>query len=362
MTRASKAPKPLRIEPLWARVDRNRVRLGIFVTAFVLGSAVLLALAFVAVPGSIIGMVVGTPEYFRGLVFAVPAAAGIFLLLGGFAAAVQLSNAEDWVRNRFVGSDLDPVAHPALVRAVEEMSLAGGLAVPPSLVVFEFVSVNACAIGTSRNCPVIGVTEGFLTDLDQDEQRAVVATLVARIARGDILVGTAMAALMGPMKAMRESRKAGGAVARGCADFDGCGGCDGCGDGCSGADLGEAGGLVVIVAFVALVIAATWIAALAAAWLVTAFGRALHRTGYEKADAEGMLLLKDPKPMLSALRKAISSATTVADGDPSYDGIFYASTSGTPKIEKVERRRYERLCEVLGTEGIAAEPLEGESA
>ena len=58
--------------------------------------------------------------------------------------------------------------------------------------------------------------------------------------------------------------------------------------------------------------------------------------------------------MLSALRKAISSSNEIADGDPSYDGIFYASTSGTPAIEKVERRRYDRLREVLGVEGMAA--------
>ncbi|MBE0528594.1 MAG: hypothetical protein IH629_05265, partial [Thermoleophilia bacterium] len=33
---------------------------------------------------------------------------------------------------------------------------------------------------------------------------------------------------------------------------------------------------------------------------------------------------------------------------------FYASTSGTAAIEKVERRRYDRLREVLGVEGLAA--------
>jgi hypothetical protein len=78
------------------------------------------------------------------------------------------------------------------------------------------------------------------------------------------------------------------------------------------------------------------------------------------ADAEGMLLLRDPKPMLSALRKAITSSNEVADGDPSYDGIFYAQTSGKPGVEKVERRRYDRLREVLGIEGLAAELPEDE--
>jgi hypothetical protein len=121
------------------------------------------------------------------------------------------------------------------------------------------------------------------------------------------------------------------------------------GDGC----VGGVAGLL----FIAVAAAITWVAIVASAWLVTIWGRALYRTGHEKADAEGMLLLRHPQPMLAALRKAISSSNEIADGDPSYDGIFYASTSGTPAIEKVERRRYDRLREVLGVDGMSA-PLE----
>jgi hypothetical protein len=186
------------------------------------------------------------------------------------------------------------------------------------------------------------------------------ATLVARIVAGDIMFGTALAALMGPIKAIRESRKgAGGAAAGatdGCTDpgcSSGCG--DGCGDGCLDVGSGDdALGCLGVVLFIALVIAVTYLAVLIAAWIVTLWGRALNRTSYEKADAEGMLLLKNPAPMLSALKRAIRSSNLVAEGDQSYDGIFYASTSGTPRIEKAERRRYERLAEVLGVEGLAA--------
>ena len=122
------------------------------------------------------------------------------------------------------------------------------------------------------------------------------------------------------------------------------------------------GGILVIL-FLIVVAVITLIAITIAIWLVTMWGRALHRTGHEKADAEGMLLLRDPQPMLSALRKAITSSNGIADGDPSYDGIFYASTSGKPGIDKVERRRYDRLREVLGVEGLAAVlPEEGSTA
>ena len=40
--------------------------------------------------------------------------------------------------------------------------------------------------------------------------------------------------------------------------------------------------------------------------------------------------------MLSALGKAIQSSNEVGTGDPSYDGIFYASTSGTHAVDAVE--------------------------
>jgi len=33
---------------------------------------------------------------------------------------------------------------------------------------------------------------------------------------------------------------------------------------------------------------------------------------------------------------------------------LYASTSGTPAVENVERRRYDRLREVLGVDGMSA--------
>ena len=100
--------------------------------------------------------------------------------------------------------------------------------------------------------------------------------------------------------------------------------------------------------------AITYAAVIAAAWIVTLWGLLLHRAVHEKADAEGMLLLKDPHPMVSALDKVQRSSNEVADGDPSYDGIFYAPTSGVARVERAEQRRMKRLLEVLGVEGAAA--------
>lgn len=354
----------IRTEPLWARVDGNRTKIAVFVVLFILGSALLLDLALIVVPGSLLSIVFADqPEpWFAGLAMVAGVAFGVLLAIGALAAAIQLSNAEDWVRNRFSGRTAGSGEFPQLESAIHDMTIASGLGAQPGIVVLETDAINAYALGTTRSKPTIGVTRGFLNRLTLDEQRAVIATLVARIIAGDIMFGTALAALMGPLKAIRESGTDAGGLAAGCADAGcsdpGCSnaGCNGCADigdigddGCAGAI-----GLVLFLAFVALV---TYIAVISAAWIVTVWGRVLQRTAYEKADAEGMLLLKDPTAMASALRKSVQTSNEVGIADPSYDGIFYAMTSGTPKVERAEKRRYDRLRQVLGTEGIAAPDL-----
>jgi len=371
----SRAVNASRVQPLWARVDANRTKLTVFVVAFILGSALLLALALIALPGALIGaagvaveQITNPTAYWQGYALAVAGAFVLFLLIGSLIAAIQLSNAEDWVRNRFSGRPLAPGESPVLESALADMALAAGLPEIPAVLVLEEDGVNAFALGTIRKRAVIGITRGMLDEFSADELRAVLATLIARIIAGDIMFGTALAALMGPIKAIRESRAAAGGVASGCANTGcvdpgcanpGCssGGCsdmDGCLD--LGGDDNAAGclGMVGVIAFFIVVAIITYAAVVTAAWIVTIWGRALNRTSYEKADAEGMLLLKDPTPMLLALKKAILSATTVGSEDQSYDGIFYAPTSGTPRVERAERRRFERLREVLGVEGMAA--------
>jgi len=362
MVRSGATAPRLRSTPLWLRVDQNRARLGWFVVLFVAGSALLLDAALVGVPGALLSIVFAQDraQWFATLGVVLAVGFGVLLASGALVCAIQLSNAEHWVRSRFAGRDFAPESAPEFASAVHDMSLAAGLAEPPRIIVLEAPSdsINALALGTTRSKPLIGVTQGFLTRLHVTEQRAVVATLVARIVAGDIMFGTALAALMGPLKAIRESRKAGGQVAGamgeggcsdpGCTDF-------GCADGCldSAGDADGCAGVVGMVVFVVVVAFLTYVAVVCAAWIVTLWGRVLQRTNYEKADAEGMLLLKDPSPMLTALEKAIETSNVVGDGDSSYDGIFYAATSGTARVEKVEHRRHSRLREVLGVEGAA---------
>lgn len=357
-------------QPLWVRVDRNRAKLAWFVALFVSGSALLLTTALVGVPGSLIGLALtageppGSSWYWTDFAVVFLASLGVLLALGIIASAVQLANAEDWVRNRFTGTVAEPGTLPALERAVGDMAIAAGLPAAPGIVVLDTPAVNAYALGTVRSRAVIGVTSGLLAALPESEQRAVAAALIARIVTGDILFATALAALMGPLKAIRGSGRAiaSGGCADGCVSMPATDGCSGLDDGCgclmSGLeDNDSAGGClgaIGVAIFLAVVAAITYAAVVSAAWIVTLWGRLLHRTAYEKADAEGMLLLKDPAPMLAALQRVTASDTTIADGDSSYDGIFYTPTSGTARVERTEQRRLRRLAEVLGVEGMAA--------
>lgn len=181
------AGSPLRQEPLWVRVDRNRLKLSVFVVLFVFGSAALLTIALVVVPGVLLGLgaysidLVPAGTWFGRLAIVVGVAFLAMLALGIVLATAQLANAEDWVRHRFEGRELTPGESPPLERAVTDMAVAGGLGEPPRLFLLETDAVNALAIGTTRSRPLIGVTRGFLSAMSEAEQRAVVATLTSRV-------------------------------------------------------------------------------------------------------------------------------------------------------------------------------------
>ncbi len=89
----------------------------------------LLAAALVAVPGALIGLVFATPgsAYWPGYALTVAGAVAFLLALGSLLSAVQLANAEDWVRNRFSGRDLQAGEAPELESALVDMALAAGL-------------------------------------------------------------------------------------------------------------------------------------------------------------------------------------------------------------------------------------------
>ncbi len=108
----SRPVQPLRVQPLWARVDQNRVKLAAFVISFILGSALPFTRAFVALPASLIGAFGayyegwwGSATFTGSLPIVILVGFGLFAVAGAFIAAFQLSNAEDWVRSGDVSYD-----------------------------------------------------------------------------------------------------------------------------------------------------------------------------------------------------------------------------------------------------------------
>ena len=76
----------------------------------------------------------------------------------------------------------------------------------------------------------------------------------------------------------------------------------------------------------------------------------------EKADAEGMLLLKDPGAMLSALKRCIELNNVVPAAGEAFAELFYCWTGiATDDEDDPEWVRVARLREVLGVMGYEPE-------
>lgn len=336
-------PRSERMQPLWDRVGRNRFRLASAVGLFVLGTvlgidalAVLVALPFAFFvslrPGGVeaTGVLLSVVGW-TSLVAAVAAAAW---------TTVALSRSERWLVRR-LGAEILPKgeALPSKM-ALKDMALAAGISPAPATYVLETSNVNAFVFAASRRRPIVGVTRGLIDRLSIDEQRAVFANLVARLRSGDTIYATGLTALTRPLWAardrqLRDSAEEDSAAMLGLPANAG-----------NGQDDAMALG---------------WLFFLAAAFVaiteVAAFGsRRSQLKQAEVADAEGMLLLRDPKAMLSALESCIRLDNYVPTGGPAFAQLFYCWTGdATSDEEDPEWERVMRLREVLGVEELTTE-------
>ena len=180
--------------------------------SYVAGSALLLTSALVAVPGFLLGLAV--PPRVRSRVRLVTASAWSLASLRRSFVGPALSPGDPALPTPRTGSATASRCvtrtrrrRPARGRPFTDMALAAGLAGAARSWCSrrprrrERIRARYNALeATDRGHP-------RLPDLlsSPDEQRAVVAVLVARVIAGDILFGTALAALMGPLNAVRES-------------------------------------------------------------------------------------------------------------------------------------------------------------
>ena len=328
-----------RHEPLWDRIDHNRLKTATFVAAFVIGLGVSTAL-FVGVIGVFLGFVLvpqsGTVTFFGALPWIVLVALGAGALSGCVHVLRSLTDPHRRLPRLF-GARLSDVGTLLPTKsALHDMAIAAGMEHAPPLWVIDDERVNAFVVGMRERDAVVGVTRGLVGRVSADEQRAVFANLIARLRSGDVLWSTAVSAVMGPIWQARTAQL------RKQEEDDG--------------DEGGAGwpvvspvardaawqGPVIVIGALTVVLTEMLMAGHERASLMAA----------EKADDEGMLLLKDPRAMLDALAHVLEADNTVTGAGEAYAMLFYCwSGFGYAPEDDPEMARVERLREVLGPEG-----------
>lgn len=340
-----------RIEPLWDRVDRNRAKLAFFIVAYLLSitaSAGLIA----GIATSVLLLFPLRAPWMRtsdvSLVGQVALLAAVTAFATGslWVAYAMLRSEKRLLRH--LGAVLTPTGEYMRTKlALKDMAIASGFGHAPALwVIPDCTRINAFAMGRTHRGAVVGVTRGFTERLDEDEQRAVFANLMARLCNGDVRVATAVSALVGPIWRMRDAdlRRDEETMSDEPSDFGGFGMMNAARRQASryvGAVLGFLlYGFVIVVSEVLLI-------GHQRKSLLTA----------EKADAEGMLLLKDPRTMLQTLEKVLDANNTVPTAGEAYSDLFYCWAGfGYAPEDDPEYQRVARLREVLGIEGLIDEP------
>jgi Zn-dependent protease with chaperone function len=336
---ARTSPRRGRVEPLWDRIERDRVKVGVFVAAFVGAAALSLAL-MVGVAGLFLGLaLLSRTSEETGFLAALP-----YIMLGAFVlglalAAVHvgrvLAHPESRLPGAFGAVPAQEGTLPVTESALQDMAIAAGLSVAPSLwLIDDCDRINAFALGLREDAAVVGVTQGFCDRLSADDQRAVFANLMVRVSGGDTLWATVLSAIMGPIWGQRASQLRGQDASDGSALTGGA-------VAAAREDPQAVIGVFVLgffgVVLTELLMEGHERAALAAA---------------EKADAEGMLLLKDPVQMLDGLERVLEADNTVPLAGEAYSSLFFCwAGSGYAPEDDPEMERLGRLREVLGAEG-----------
>lgn len=359
-------PDPRRREPLWDRVDRSRLLLLWYLTMFAIGGAfwftiqvalALLLVAFVLVTAEHTETVLRAAGFLGGDVWTTL----LRMWLLGLAIAIgyevtALAQSEKRIA-KSLGAELVPKGELYETKLVlKDMAIASGMPIAPALYTIPGSSTNAFVANAPGRRPILGITQGFPLKLTLDEQRAVFANLVARLKAGDVMVATAVTGLLAPLENWRDARLKEGAD-----------------DTLQVLTAGEAaryGDYDLIIKYQAeqrgrLSLLMFSVVFIFLGEVVAAVHRRSQRRAAEKADAEGMLLLKDPRSMLSALQRCVELDNMVLQSGPAFGELFYCWPGpATNDADDPEWQRVARLREVIGIDGwvgleqaAPAEPL-----
>lgn len=339
---------------MWIRVERNRFKLVAYLVVFALVTAVFTALVIAVAAWFALMLTDDGPEAgMLALLARWVMDDGLwrpYLLALAGSAIYELwamSRPERWLLRRLDATIIPKGEHLAAKMALKDMAVASGLTVAPAMHLLDTPNVNAFAFKAPGRRPVVGVTTGLLERFTVDEQRAVFANLTARVISGDTLVSSVVASLLDPLNRFRSYRL------RALAAEDRL-----------MRDALEArkynpneplqGGLPASAFFIPVLFPFVL-----AGEVLAAAQRRSHLVASEKADAEGMLLLKHPQPMLSALELSIRLNNNVTVAEETLGDLFYCWTGDSTDDESdPEWRRVARLREVLGVDGWVPDELD----
>ncbi|MCE5203330.1 MAG: M48 family metalloprotease [Actinomycetia bacterium] len=336
-----------RIEPLWRRVERNRVRLYALMLSYVVAVAgtltlLIVSLAFIVLSFSPEALVVLGATAKPGTIAAWSFT--VCSVIVAVALAVQMSRSEAFLLRRLEARPVPPKKMPEVRSVLRDMSLAAGVTPSPALYVIETDRVNAFVVGRTPRRAAVGVTRGFAEKLSRDDQRAVFANLMARVMAADTLWATAVSALAGPVWAVRDLGLQ-ATASMPAPDLE----------------RSEREDATQRMARVAAPPLAGWVIWYGFVVIITELLSYWHQesvwSAAEKADAEGMLLLKEPNDMLAGLEHVLEYNNHVPSAGDAYSQLFYCWAGfGFPPESDPEYRRVCRLREVLGVEGLVMRP------
>jgi Zn-dependent protease with chaperone function len=324
-------------EPLWERIDRNRRRYWILVATYVVVTSAALVfvvwLSVLFVPD--IAWTAG-----RLATVALLTVAGVALY-----TLYALGNSEKVVLRRVGAGIVGPGQQLETKRALHDMSIAAGLDGSPPLYLIDSPAVNAMVVGRTPETGALAVTRGLAAQLDLDEERAVYAHLLSRLNARDLAWATVSTVLMHPLWVWKKSyydvvpfREVTSPVQQAATTYRP-----------SPRDPGVPMGTTDMQGDTCMLFPPYLVAVVVAHYLMAGQRRSQLYSA-EFADAAGLLLLKDPQPMVSALQKIVRAENYVKGCGGQYAQFFYAWTGELSSNDEgdPEYRRLVRLKQTLG--------------
>lgn len=220
-------------------------------------------------------------------------------------------------------------SHKELWNVVENLSITAGLPMP-RLYVMDDPAPNAFATGRDHKHSAVAVTEGILQILDKTELEGVIAHELSHIGNRDILVGTIAVTLVGFIAILAD-------MTWRISFYGG-----------SRRDSKNGGGLLIVLAIVAIILAPI------AAQLIQL---AVSRKREFLADASGSLLTRYPEGLASALQKISEFKMPMKRASHSTAHLFISNPFGSQgakgfinKIFSTHPPVQERVNALLGKE------------